>query len=167
MQKLQNINKMQLLVGGTALIIGLVFYLIARPPGQLYIFGSCTIPISFSSALPRPITIIADSFPAFIHVFAFSLLTAAFLPISRKRGLFICVSWYLVNCIFELGQKYKELSSSLVPNFFADIPFLDNARNFFLNGTFDSFDFLAFIFGGLAAYLFLTNIKNNQGRKMQ
>lgn len=158
---------MRVLVGGTALIFGLVFYMTARSSDQLYIIGSCVNPVVFSSAFHGPLAIFADSFPAFIHVFAFSLLTAALLPISRRGAFIICGSWCLVNCLFELGQRYKELSSSVVPNFFQDIPLFGLTQSFFKRGTFDLFDIAAFTLGATFAFLFLLQTNDNQKRKIQ
>jgi len=40
----------------------------------------------------------------------------------------------------------------LTPDFFERIPFLENTRAYFLNGTFDAYDLVAFFIGGAVAY---------------
>jgi hypothetical protein len=74
----------------------------------------------------------------------------------QKKGYFIiCVSWFLVDTAFEVGQKFALWSSSLVPDWFAEILFLENTENYFLQGTFDFFDMAAIAFGSIAAYFVL------------
>jgi len=41
---------------------------------------------------------------------------------------------------------------NLTPDFFQHIPFLENTRAYFLNGTFDVYDLAAFFIGALVGY---------------
>ena len=38
------------------------------------------------------------------------------------------------------------------PGFFDHIPFLENTRAYFQNGSYDGYDLLAFVAGGMVAY---------------
>jgi hypothetical protein len=74
----------------------------------------------------------------------------------HKTGfLMICLSWFLVGCAFEVGQKYNTWSASVMPDWFAGIPFLENSKNFFIQGTFDFFDLASIAFGTIVAYFVL------------
>jgi hypothetical protein len=82
----------------------------------------------------------------------------------KKRGcLIICACWFLTDVVFELGQKFKSLSSTMVPDWFSGIPFLENSKNYFLSGTFDYSDLTAIAIGTLLAYFILT-ITNKRRR---
>jgi hypothetical protein len=43
-------------------------------------------------------------------VFAFILITAGLLGYRKKGYFIICLSWLLVDCAFELGQKFNMFS---------------------------------------------------------
>jgi hypothetical protein len=152
---MQRINKTQILIGIIGLLIGSLVYLIDRPSNHTYFVSSSPINISLSNVIPSLFGSIGNSLPEFIHVFSFILITAG-LIFCRKRGyLIICVSWFLIDCAFELGQKLDMWSSSLVPGWFDGIPFLENTKNFFLQRTFDFFDMAAIALGSIAAYFVL------------
>ena len=152
---MQRINKNQILIGVIGLLIGSLVYLIDRPPDQTYFVSSSPINISLSNIIPRLFGSIGNSLPEFIHVFSFILITAGLIFCNKKGYLIICVSWFLIDCAFELGQKFVLWSSSLVPGWFDGIPFLENTKNFFLQGTFDFFDMAAIALGSIAAYFVL------------
>jgi hypothetical protein len=95
---------------------------------------------------------VGQRLPAFLHVFSFTLITASFFAYSKTSYVAICAGWFLVDCCFELGQKYKAQAAQLVLDFFDKIPFLESTRNFFLLGTFDVFDIVAFSLGTAAAF---------------
>jgi len=57
--------------------------------------------------------------------------------------------------IFELGQKFNNFSSKIVPDWFTEIPFLENTENYFLLGTFDFKDIIAIGVGAGFAYFAL------------
>jgi len=146
------INKRQLLLGVMALSSGSLIYIIDRPPCNTYFVK--LLNISFFNLLPNLFGPAAYYLPAFLHVFAFILITASLLP-SRKIYYFIITSgWFLIDCIFELGQKYKDYSS-IIPSWFSKIPFLENAKTYFQYGTFDSLDMFAISIGSVVAYFAL------------
>ena len=152
---MQRINKTQILIGIIGLLIGSLVYLIDRPSNLTYFVSSSPINISLSNVIPSLFGSIGNSLPEFIHIFSFILITAG-LIFCRKKGYFIiCVSWFFIDCAFEVGQKFALWSSSLVPGWFDGIPFLKNTKNFFLQGTFDFFDMAAIALGSIAAYFVL------------
>jgi hypothetical protein len=152
---MRSVNKIQILIGVLGLLFGSLVYLIDRPPDQTYFVYSSGVDISLYNILPNLFGLIGNSLPTFIHVFSFILITAGLIS-SRKRGcVIICMSWFLVDCAFELGQKFISWSSKLTPDWFAGIPFLENAENYFLQGTFDFTDLVAIAFGTIMAYFVL------------
>jgi hypothetical protein len=48
-------------------------------------------------------------------------------------------------------------SSKIIPDWFTGIPFLENADNYFLQGTFDVMDVAAIAIGAGTAYFVLIN----------
>jgi len=88
-------------------------------------------------------------------VFAFILITAGLLG-CRKRGfIIICLSWLLVDCALELGQKFSMWFSKIIPDWFIGVPFLENSKNYFHFGTFDFLDLAATTIGAVIAYFVL------------
>ena len=157
------INKIQIFIGIIGLLFGSLIYLVDRPPYQTYFVCSSPLNISLYNTLPNLFGSIGNSLPAFIHVFSFILITAG-LATSRKRGyLIICLCWFVVDSVFELGQHFKTLSLRLIPDWFAGIPYLENTENYFLQGTFDFRDLAAITLGITAAYaILLTTTERRQ-----
>jgi len=54
-----------------------------------------------------------------------------------------------------VGQKFNTWSSGITPDWFTGIPFLENTKDYFLQGTFDFIDLAAIAFGTLIAYFAL------------
>ena len=152
---MQRIHKTQILIGIIGLLIGSLVYLIDRSPDQTYFVYSSPININLSNVIPTLVGSIGNSLPEFIHVFSFILITAGLIFCRKRVYLIICMSWFLIDCAFELGQKFALWSSSLVPDWFAGIPFLENSKSYFLQGTFDLFDMAAIALGSIAAYFVL------------
>ncbi|MBW2055051.1 MAG: hypothetical protein JRI29_05045 [Deltaproteobacteria bacterium] len=150
-----SINKRQLLIGMSSLIIGTLVYLVDRSPDQTYFVFSSPFNISLFKTLPIIFGFIGNNLPAFIHAFSFILITGALVS-CRKRGyLIICLSWFFVDCVFELGQKFSSLPSKIIPDWFTGIPFLENTGNYFVHGTFDCFDLAAITMGTVIALFVL------------
>ena len=145
-------SRTQLLSGIFLLVLGSLVYVIDRSPDQVYFTRYLGIHLKLLDSDPRILGSIGLRLPAFFHVLSFSLITGAFFSASKKRYLIVCLGWLLVNCCFELGQKYKSIALKLTPAFFEKIPFLENTRAYFLKGTFDIYDLAAFVLGALAAY---------------
>jgi len=149
------INKIQILIGVIGLLFGSLVYLIDRPPDQTYFVYSSSIDISLYSAFPNLFGLIGNSLPAFIHVFSFILITAGLIACQKRGYLIICLSWFLVDCAFELGQRFTTWSLKMIPDWFAGLPLLENTESYFLQGTFDFTDLAAIALGTLIAYFVL------------
>ena len=146
------LNKIQLLIGLLALCLGTIVYLTLRSPDQIYFakyFGFHKIVTEIHS---QALITLGYSLPAFLHVFSFILITASFFSYSKKIYVAICTGWFLVECCFELGQKYKIQAARMLFDFFDKIPFLETTRNFFLLGTFDIWDIIGFALGAIIAF---------------
>ena len=92
--------------------------------------------------------------PAFVHVYAFILLTVVFCP-WPARVWAICGLWWGLDSLFELGQ-HPALAPGIaaaLPAWWQHVPLLDHAANYFLHGTFDPLDLLAIALGTFAAYV--------------
>jgi len=155
------INISPILIGITVLLLGTSIYLTDRLPDQTYFVYTSFANISLHNTLPNLFGFIGNSLPSFVHVFCFILLTAGFLQCQKRGCIIICVSWFLTDFIFELGQKFKSLSSTMVPDWFSGVPFLENSKNYFLSGTFDYNDLTAITIGTILAY-FVFSITNKR-----
>jgi hypothetical protein len=150
------VNIRQFLIGLTVLLLGTLIYLIDRPPDQTYFVYKSFVNISLHNTIPNLFGFIGNSLPSFVHVFSFILITAGLLHCQKRGCLIICSCWFLIDFIFELGQKFKALSSTMVPDWFSGILFLENSKNYILLGTFDFNDLTAIAFGTILAYLVLS-----------
>ena len=151
----RNVNKLQILIGLIGLFLGTLVYLTDRNPEQTYFVYSNSLNISLYNSIPNLFGSIGNSLPSFIHVFSFALISAGFIGWRKRECFLICASWALVNCIFELGQKYNSWLIKLIPDWFARIPFLENTENYFVHGTFDYIDLVAIVIGSISAYFIL------------
>ena len=159
------INRLQILIGVAGLIVGSLIYLINRPSDQTYFVYNSPINISLFNIIPNVFGFIGGSLPEFIHVFSFILITAGLIFCNKRGYLIICLSWFLVDSAFELGQKFTTWPSRIIPDWFTGIPFLENTENYFLKGTFDFIDLAAIVFGTVIAY-FVLLITNTDKRRI-
>lgn len=133
---------------GLALLAGVAVYAFDRPPGSAWF-----LPAAWSlGGSAHPLGVVTGQLPEFLHVFAFSLLTAMLLPATRRAAWASCVAWWLIDSLFELGQHPK-LSPILAAatSGLRDIPLLGNTSAYFARGVFDPLDLLAIALGALAA----------------
>lgn len=149
-------NKLQVLIGAAALLIGSLVYLIDRAPGETYFVYSTGVNISLHNIVSGVFGPLGHSLPAFIHVFAFVLITAGIVSCGRRGWLIICLSWFLIDSAFEFGQKFSRWTVNFIPRSFESIPILENTKGFFLRGTFDVYDLAAMAIGAITAYAVLT-----------
>jgi hypothetical protein len=149
------INIRQILIGLTVLLLGTLIYLIDRPPDQTYFVYKSLVNISLHNILPNFFGSIGNSLPSFVHVFSFILITVGLLRCQKRGCIIICTLWFLTDVIFESGQKFKLLSSTMVPDWLGGILFLENTKNYFTRGTFDYFDIIATAIGAIVAYIVL------------
>ena len=149
------INKIQILIGGVVLALGSLVYLVDRPPDQTYFVDTSGINISLYNILPNLFGFIGNTLPAFVHAFSFILITAGLMACRKKGCLIICLSWFFIDCAFELGQKFNGWATKIVPDCFAGAPVLENSENYFRLGTFDFLDMAAIIISSITAYFVL------------
>lgn len=125
-----------------ALAVGVAIYVLDRPPGSAYLLPRSA---TLFPDISLPFGIMGDWLPAFLHVFAFSLLTAALLSATRVAAAGACAAWWAIDSLFELGQHP------------AVSPHLGAA--YFVRGSFDPADLLATAVGALCAFATLTLIR--------
>jgi hypothetical protein len=158
----RNINKTQLCVGASALFLGFLVYLVARP-SDTYFLSLLKVPNRSWTSNSTLFNEIAGVVSSFLHVFAFSLMLGGLLACETLGYLLICSSWFVVNALFELGQKYAISASHRIPDSLERGFLLGNVKTYFLKGTFDYFDLLAGCIGAMVAYLIL--VKTTHGRR--
>jgi len=146
-------NRLQIIIGMAGLLSGLLVYLVDRPLDQTYFLYRLPIKLSLNKTLPTLFGNIANSLPSFIHTFSFILLTVGIMAFQKKGIILISLSWFLVDCVFEVGQKLNTWCSMIIPDWFAKIPFLENTENYFLQGTFDFSDLAATAMGAVMALI--------------
>ena len=157
----ETVNKLQLFTGLSILVMGFLFYYFFRNAESTYFiqFFRLTQPIKET---PHLLQRFGYSLPTFIHVFAFSLLTAGIMENSKKGYATICLLWFGINVFFELGQKFDRWVIQFIPDWFSDIVLLENTKNYFLNGCFDYLDLLSITLGALLAYIFLITTQKKE-----
>lgn len=108
---------------------------------------------------------VGGSLPSFVHVFAFSLLTAAALPNRRRPWYSACAAWAVVNALFELGQ-HESLRGPLVSalhSLWGPSSIVKPVADYFTLGTFDPMDLLAVGLGAVAAAAVLRRASGSEG----
>ena len=158
-QLTENIDTPKLLIGTCALVLGAVIYLSDRSPGSVYFIQGPMEHLSFYSGERTLFGVAGNHLPSFFHVFSFSLLCSAFIPGKVYQGSLVCVFWFLVNTLFELGQKFPDQAASFVPTWFSRFPFFENTASFFRNGTYDPWDIVFFALGAGSACAVLWVLK--------
>lgn len=133
-----------------AMAIGVLVYVVDRPASQVYLLPSA---LSFTSTPGIFVGAIDASLPSFLHVYAFSLLTAA--VTTTRAPATIAGAWCATELLFELGQHpaIAPAIAAAMPAWFSAIPLLENIGPYFVRGTFDPADISATIAGALIAYL--------------
>jgi len=147
-------NILQILVGFGGLSLGALVYLFERSP-ETYGFG-VIVSDYLGSIRPHRMLfgVLANNLPSFAHVFAFSLMTAGLLGTRRKGNLLICLLWFLIDAVFEIGQGLKPISLAIISERFkVDTLPMVNLQEYFRYGTFDIRDIVAGLLGALAAFM--------------
>lgn len=135
-----------------AAAIGTLVYLLDRPPDSVYFIPDW---ISLTDNLYPIFGQMGNHLPTFLHVYIFILLTFIVMLPSAVMVYPICISWFVVDSLFELGQltPIAQWIAVHVPDWFAGIPYLENTAAYFLAGTFDFLDLVSIAMGTVAAYL--------------
>ena len=145
----------QILAAVGALALGAAVYVAGRPAGHVYLLTSA--PQLFSNPL-QAFRGIGGCLPSFLHVFAFTLLTAALLAARTTRAsAAVAAAWCATDALFELGQHsaVAPLIAAALPAWFAGAPLLEQIGPYFLRGTFDPADLAATVSGAGVAFLTL------------
>jgi len=146
------INRNQLLLGCLFLLAGTLEYLVSRPIGSAYFLAKFPALQSFFHQAPNVYGAPGIVAAEFFHALGFSLISMAFFS-GRKARIRICILWFSIDSLFELGQKYGTRLAGYIPKWFESVPILENLRDYLVNGTFDSYDLLAIGLGSLTAFL--------------
>jgi hypothetical protein len=147
-------NIPRILVGIGGLSLGALVYLCERSP-ESYGFGVIVRDyLGFNRPHRMLFGALANNLPSLTHVFAFSLMTAGLLGTRRKGNLLICLLWFLIDTVFEIGQGLKPISLAIIPEWFEvhTLP-MANLQEYFRYGTFDIRDIAAGLLGALAAFM--------------
>ncbi|GAB6094809.1 hypothetical protein JCM14469_10610 [Desulfatiferula olefinivorans] len=155
-QHTDTISPRPILIGLAALTLGALVYLTDRSPSSAWLIDRLTGRFSLSFCGSDVFGVLGDNLPAFAHVFAFSLITAALMT-TRRSAYGACMFWVLVNILFELGQARPDILGLVLPE--------GRLLNYFAKGTFDILDILACIAGGPAAAVVLTMIEKRSDRR--
>jgi hypothetical protein len=148
----KEVNRLQILIGISALVIGVVLYLLDRPSGQTYFVPES---MSLFEETPKLFGKVGDHLPTFLHVFGFCLISCGILTQSRWIALGICSFWLFLDGLFEIGQHpaVANVIVEYIPGWFNNAAILENTRDYFLSGRFDPVDLFSILLGGMLAYM--------------
>ena len=146
------INKTQLVLGCLFLLAGTIEYLVSRPIGSAYFLAKFPALQSFFHQAPNVYGKLGVVAPEFFHALGFCLISMSFFS-TRKARTRICILWFSIDSLFELGQKWGTQLVGYIPKWFESVPILENLTNYFMYGTFDIYDLVAIGLGSLTAFL--------------
>jgi hypothetical protein len=150
-----SINKLQIFIDLAVLFFRGAVYLIDRPPDSTYFIYRFVRILSLHKSVPNIFGTLGNSLPDFIHVFSFILITAGIVSCGKKGYLIITFAWLIIDCAFELGQRYNSLIIKMIPDWFSGVPILEAVKGYFISGAFDLNDIVAIILGASLAYVVL------------
>ena len=160
------VNLTQVALGAVSLGLGVLVYALARPAGSVdFLPQSLTLHASVWPVIGQ----VAGSLPTFAHTLALCLLSAAVLESRRVRAGAVCLSWFLVEAAFEVGQ-HDQVSAWLIPRipeWFDQVWWLANSRIYFARGTFDYADILLGAIGATLALMVITQTRSEVTRHEQ
>ena len=145
---------LSLVMAVVAMILGIVVYLLDRQPQTVYFMSEW---MALGDGQSSAFGLLGQHIPTFVHVYTFILLTMALVvPEERYRQYLIpvCIGWFLLDALFEIAQLdfFAQRIVGWVPDWFANVPFLENSASYFINSTFDILDLLSIGLGAIAAY---------------
>lgn len=138
-----------LLLATLLLAIGVLVYVLDRG-GTVYFLHTWTATLTASGVFGP----LGNHLPTFLHTLAFILITAAILRPWPRQLPAICATWFVIECLFELGQ-IASISGQLaaaVPAWFDRLPVLETTASYFIRGTYDPLDILSIALGAVIAY---------------
>lgn len=134
------------------LAFGILIYALARPPTEMFPFISQH---RFMLTSLRRLICFLGPLPTFVHVMAFSLLSAAIVGVEFRRVAVVSGGWMSVEVVFELAQ-YPVARDWLLQHQ-SWIEWIPYARSFLMWGTFDWADVTAaFLGAGLSVWTLRT-----------
>ena len=136
-------------LGTLWLLLGIVVYVVARPPGTVYF--SAQIP-NFSGELSHQWRLLLGPVPTFAHTLAFSLMSAALVSMHRNRML-ACLVWACVEILFEFAQ-HPSVSAWLLSHRYQSS---SHVLRYLNRGTFDLYDVMAAVAGAALAAAIINN----------
>jgi hypothetical protein len=144
-------RSLQIWLGLAVLSLGVFVCVIDRLPALM------ALPESIPLFQPTVglLGMVSRSLPAFVHVFAFSVRTAAFMGNRRYAALGASATWFLISSAFEFGQRsaIARRLVELMPSWLQKIPILDRSDAFFRHGTFDPLGLLSIVLAAFAIYV--------------
>lgn len=145
------------LLGCGVLALGALVYVLDRPADTVHLLPSSA---SLATAHEARFGTLGNHLPAFAHACGFILLTAAVSP-AFFRVPAICLFWWAVDSLFEIGQHQAVAAhvAGALPAWLKRIPVFDNTGSYFLRGTFDPVDLTAIALGALAAYFTIRAVR--------
>jgi hypothetical protein len=149
------INYNKVLTGVTSIILGILVYLAFRPPENIYFLNNSLRLASFYDFTPSSFTSWGNNLPSFFHVFSLSLLTGSLVLPKWPLQCVACASWLIIDCLFEIFQKFSGNVLIFIPNWFNDYPYLDSFQNYFRYGNYDVFDIAFTLMGSIIAFITL------------
>ena len=154
-------NVKRVCIGLASLTVGVLIYWIDRPGS---ILGANGLGMAYMEGDGRFFGAAGYSLPAFLHAFAFSLLTASLLPERRAIHAATCAGWLAVDSTFELLQHPELVPSDgqLLTTLGEYGPLGRVVSEHFRNGVFDTIDVACIILGALFAYATLSITREHE-----
>lgn len=135
-----------------SLIVGALFYLLARGWGDVY-FISIVAESKSAIINPPAESVLWGAFPTFIHTFSMILILVGILSLQGREILAASLLWVGVEVLFEFMQmpSLAEEVVNLVPDWFSNYLLLENIAPYFTKGTFDWIDLISILVAAMAA----------------
>lgn len=151
-----------LLLAVAALAVGFAVYGLDRAPGSAmawpaaWSLGPAADTLRADGA-GRGWGVVEGSLPSFVHAFAFALLSALLLPRTLFSVATACAAWAAIDSVFEALQH--PVLSAPAARWLQELDLVtalqwcaDKTARYLASGSFDPFDVLAGLLGGLAAF---------------
>jgi general stress protein CsbA len=155
----EGFNTRQFFLGLNILILGGLYYFFFRTAEHTYFLKLFENTPQLKHNLPPLLVALENSLPTFIHVCAFTLMTAGLFAGEEKGYVIVSLFWFTIDVLFELGQAFNNMMIQVIPEWFSDFFLLENIKNYFLHGRFDYLDLLSIAVGSVVAYMLLIKTK--------
>jgi hypothetical protein len=131
-------------LAGIALLLATLIYMFSRPAGSSWLLPA---PLNFGILLDMGTA--GQGLPTLFHAYAFVLLSAAVLRPRLRVLCALCMSWFVLEAAFELGQlpAIAHLLETVLPDSLARGQLL----RYFQLGVFDPLDVVFALVGVVAA----------------